>query len=258
MSDSAGRRSKSHDSAYLAEYYDLRAKADVTVLNAQDDAKIYISALKKQVESYYPLDHHGQHLIVLDVGTGTGRVLANLATDAVQDNIPLSNVEFIGVDLLLSASGSVSLLTRSGELLKFLAQAAALLRPRSGRFYLSIKRDLLSTQSTSEPTGENAKSSGLCERHEFPSELYENIVYRQLPVESPTVDGSIKRALYQLQVIKRTNAGHEEVIEENHIESVQRIWKEPELLECFKEAGLECVETTQTSYETYYVLKQAG
>ncbi|EIT75369.1 hypothetical protein AO1008_10854 [Aspergillus oryzae 100-8] len=98
MSDSAGRRSKSHDSAYLAEYYDLRAKADVTVLNAQDDAKIYISALKKQVESYYPLDHHGQHLIVLDVGTGTGRVLANLATDAVQDNIPLSNVEFIGVD----------------------------------------------------------------------------------------------------------------------------------------------------------------
>ncbi|KAK6812309.1 hypothetical protein RU639_011845 [Aspergillus parasiticus] len=307
MSDSAGRRSKSHDSAYLAEYYDLRAKADAMVLNAQDDAKIYISALKKQVESYYPLDHHGQHLIVLDVGTGTGRVLANLATDAVRDNIPLSNVEFIGVDekpsmihralavqqetpsmshvgridwlvgealhlisaellethinqvdLLLSASGSASFLTRSGELLKFLAQAAALLRPRSGRFYLSVKRDLLSTQSATESMGANETSTGLCKREEFWSELYENIVYRQLPIERPTVDGSIKRALYQLQVIKLTNAGHEEVVEETHIESVQRIWKEPELLECFKEAGLECVETIQSSYETYYVLKQAG
>ncbi|KAE8157318.1 hypothetical protein BDV40DRAFT_278767 [Aspergillus tamarii] len=295
------------NSAYLAEYYDLQAKADVKTLNAQDDAKIYLSALTKQVESYYPLDHHGEHLVILDVCTGTGRVLANLATDAVRDDIPLSNVEFIGVDkqpsmihralavqqetpsmshvgridwlvgevlhlisaellethinqvdLLLSASGSVSLLTKPGELLRFLAQAAALLRPRSGRFYLSVRRDLLSTQSTTEPMSENAADTGLCERREFPSELYENIVYRQLPTESPTVEGSIKKAPYQLQVIKRTNAGHEEVIEESHIESVQKILEEPELLRCSKEAGLEFVETIHTLHEIYYVLKQAG
>ncbi|KAE8370764.1 hypothetical protein BDV27DRAFT_119018 [Aspergillus caelatus] len=298
---------KSKNSAYLAEYYDLQAKADVKTLNAQDDAKIYLSALKKQVESYYPLDHHGEHLVVLDVCTGTGRVLANLATDGVRDNIPLSNVEFIGVDkepsmihralavqqetpsmshvgridwlvgealhlisaellethinqvdLLLSAAGSVSLLTRPGELLRFLAQAAALLRPRSGRFYLSVRRDLLSTQSTTDPMSENATYTGLCERREFPSGLYENIVYRQLPIGSPTVEGSIKKTPYQLQVIKWTKADHEEVIEESHIESVQKIWEEPELLKCSKEAGLEFVETIHTLHETYYVLKQAG
>ncbi|OGM40522.1 hypothetical protein ABOM_010632 [Aspergillus bombycis] len=294
MSDSKGCRSTSHDSVYLAEYYDLQAKADVTTLNAQGDAKVYLSALERQMESYYPLDHHGEHLVVLDVGTGTGRVLANLATDAVRDGIPLSNVEFIGVDkepsmihralavqretpsmsqvgridwlvgdvlhlisaellethinqvdLLLSASGSVSLLFRAGELMRFFAQAAALLRPRSGRFYLSVKKDLISTQATTKPTDENATDAGLCERHEFPSELYEGIVYRQLPTESPALDGIIKRTPYQLQVIRRTDAGCEEVIEENHIECVQRIWKETELLECFKEAGLESVGIIQ-------------
>ncbi|GAB1207675.1 hypothetical protein APSETT445_006403 [Aspergillus pseudonomiae] len=305
MSDSKGCRSKSDDSAYLAEYYDLQVKADVATLNAQGDAKVYLSALKRQMESYYPLDHHGEHLVVLDVGTGTGRVLANLATDAVRDNIPLSNVEFIGVDkepsmihralavqretpsmshigridwlvggvlhllsaellethinqvdLLLSASGGVSLLFRAGELVRFFAQAAALLRPRSGRFYLSVKKDLLSTKSTTKPMNENTTDTGSCERHEFPSELHEGIIYRQLPIESPVLDGIIKRTLYQLQVIKRTDAGREEIVEESHIECVQRIWKESELLECFKEAGLECVGIIHASHETYYVLKQ--
>ncbi|KAE8373954.1 hypothetical protein BDV26DRAFT_270906 [Aspergillus bertholletiae] len=307
MSDSKGRRRSSHDSAYLAEYYDLQAKADTAALNAQDDAKIYLSALKSQVKTYYPLDHHGEHIVVLDVNTGTGRVLANLATDAAQNKVPLSNIEFIGVDqkpsmihralavqketpsmsqvgridwlvgealhlistellethinrvdLVLSPSGSVSFLTSPGELLKFFAQAAALLRPRSGRFYLSIENDLLSTQSIAKPMDKNAAYAELCGRHELSSKHYESIVYKQLPIGSPVVDGSIKRALYQLQVIKRTSTGHEEVIEESHIESVQRIWKESELFECFKEASLERVETIRTSHETYYVLKSGA
>ncbi|KAB8235620.1 class I SAM-dependent methyltransferase [Aspergillus alliaceus] len=306
MSDGQGRKSELHDSAYLAEYHNLRARACGTSLNAQDDAKIYTSAFKDQLETYSPLDHHGEHLVILDVGTGAGRVLVNLADHAVRENIPLTNVEFLGVDkepamihramsaqqqarsmsqvgridwlvgealhltssellenhinkvdLLLFAGGSVSHLISPNEPLGFFAQAAALLRPRSGRFYLSVRNDLTSTQLSPQPTKGSTTGVDVHDQCDFPSKLYDGIVYRQLPIESSVVDGPIKTDRYLLQVVKRTDAGGEDIIEENRIETVLRVFREPELLEWFKEAGLEFVEALHTSYETYYVLKQA-
>ncbi|KAE8355894.1 hypothetical protein BDV28DRAFT_155027 [Aspergillus coremiiformis] len=307
MSDRKEHHGPFHNSAYEAEYCDLRAKAHATSRDTQGDAEIYLSALKNQQETYSPLDHHGEHVVVLDVGTGTGRVLVNLANDADTHDLPLTNVEFIGVDkepamihravvaqretqsmlqlsridwlvgealhltsaellenrinqvdLLLFAGGSVSHLIGPDEPLGFFAQAAALLRPRSGRFYLAVRDDLISTRSITRHMEHFEPSVEVHDRRDFPSQLYEGVVYRELSMGQSEVDGSIKTDRYRLQVVKQADTGGEAIIEDHLMNIVLRMWKESELLEWFKKAGLECVETLHASHETYYVLKQAG
>jgi SAM-dependent methyltransferase len=93
----AERPSNFYDSPYLTEYYDLWVEEHKKTLKTQDDALIYLAALKRDLVRERQLSQDNPFTI-LDIGTGTGRVLVNLANDAVHAGIDLSNVELIGVD----------------------------------------------------------------------------------------------------------------------------------------------------------------
>ncbi|KAE8154549.1 S-adenosyl-L-methionine-dependent methyltransferase [Aspergillus avenaceus] len=293
-----------HNSAYFAEYCDLWTKAYMSILDTQGDAQIYISALKDQLGSYSALEHHGEPCVVLDAGTGPGRVLVNLSNDSLQNDISLGRVEFIGVDkepamihralaaqrqtpsmsrlgridwlvaeaihltsfellqnrigrvdLLLFPAGGVSHLVGPDQPRNFFAQAAALLRPGSGRLYLSIRDDMISKRCITKHM-ESATSSGLYDRRDFASERFEGVVYKQFPVQGSRVENQIKTENYRFEAVKRTDNG-EERLEESKIEVALRVWEEAELLDWFREAGLECVKTLHDCSETYYVLKRA-
>jgi len=86
------RESNYYDSVYLADYY----ASLWTEHQALDDVKVYWSYFKDQYQS---LDRDHGPLVVLDVGTGTGRIihsfLQNIANDA---SVSLPSVRFIGMD----------------------------------------------------------------------------------------------------------------------------------------------------------------
>jgi SAM-dependent methyltransferase len=93
------RPSNFYDSPYLAEYYDLRVKANKKPPKVED-AFIFLSLFERDLRRRGRTHQISQDnpFTVLDVGTGTGRVLVNLVNDAVHAGIDLSNVELIGVD----------------------------------------------------------------------------------------------------------------------------------------------------------------
>ncbi|EEH21393.1 hypothetical protein PABG_03609 [Paracoccidioides brasiliensis Pb03] len=97
-SDSEGRKSTFYDSAYLAEYYDLWAEKNAKNLDTKDGTPIYTSILKNALSTRSPPPSLDVPFSILDIGTGTGRVLINLANDGERDSLDLSNVHFIGVD----------------------------------------------------------------------------------------------------------------------------------------------------------------
>jgi SAM-dependent methyltransferase len=88
------RKSNFYDSKYLAEYYDLWTQSNGDAVDLRSDANVYFSALKKSLQVH----HRGEPYTILDVGTGTGRVLINLSDDAVASGPDVSDVELIGVD----------------------------------------------------------------------------------------------------------------------------------------------------------------
>lgn len=106
------RKSNFYDSKYLAEYYDLWTQSNGDAVDLRSDANVYFSALKKGLQVH----HRGEPYIILDVGTGTGRVLINLSDDAVASGLDVSDVELIGVDkeqMMIDRAQAVHLATPS-------------------------------------------------------------------------------------------------------------------------------------------------
>jgi SAM-dependent methyltransferase len=78
-----------YGSDFLADYYDV-----VVVPTLGGDGPTYWAALKKMRELL-----PNSTTRMLDIGTGTGRVIRDLATNIEQDKGDFSNTEFIGLDL---------------------------------------------------------------------------------------------------------------------------------------------------------------
>jgi SAM-dependent methyltransferase len=300
------RPSNFYDSPYLVEYYDLWADANKKTLKTQEDAFVYLSALERDlVRGCTRQLSQDNPFTVLDVGTGTGRVLVNLANDAVNAGIDLSNVELIGVDIepamvqrskdieketesmarvgkvtwalgeavsltsvpalqdrlgrvdaLIFAVGSISHLISPGEPQLFSSQVATLLTPKSGRAYLPIQNDLISSRSISlPPLNTDITWAELNVAQDFPSKLHPGIIYKQYPLEKSEIKGQIKTDNYRFHVVQKADSGDQEVIENNKITVSLRVWDEAEFVQWAKNAGLHCSEIITCDIETYYIFK---
>ncbi|PGH17483.1 hypothetical protein AJ79_01083 [Helicocarpus griseus UAMH5409] len=129
--DTQARKSTFYDSAYLAEYYDLWAEKNVKNLDIKDGVPIYTSILNDHLPIRSPAPSPEVPFAILDIGTGTGRVLINLANNAERDNLDLSNVHFIGVDnepAMLEraekAQATLSSMARVGKVMWAVGEAA--------------------------------------------------------------------------------------------------------------------------------------
>lgn len=93
------RPSNFYDSAYLAEHYDIWTDENAETFDTQGDAIIYWNMLQDLHRRRQPPSTFNDHFVVLDVGTGTGRCLRNLAQDAKHAALDLRDVSFIGLDI---------------------------------------------------------------------------------------------------------------------------------------------------------------
>ncbi|PYI24071.1 S-adenosyl-L-methionine-dependent methyltransferase [Aspergillus violaceofuscus CBS 115571] len=97
-----------YDSPYLAEHYDLFSARFWEPERL--DVPIYLEAFKQARKAHDPTSTHP--FIVLDVGTGSGRVLSGLVLGACQDaqvDLADDDIEFVGLDV------SPHMLSRAAE-----------------------------------------------------------------------------------------------------------------------------------------------
>ncbi|KAJ5974904.1 hypothetical protein N7481_008611 [Penicillium waksmanii] len=261
-----------YHSAYWAELYDFTHDS-FDCLN--EDANIYLDAYK-EMRAGRPLSGPEDEFVFVDIACGTGRVFRQLANSLrAVEQMPKSlshSIKYVQgsatelsamkdfqgpptVDLMTFAAGSITVLMESGQAEKFLAQAAGVLRPETGRAFISVnymfddsrkaKVAKMVERMTENPYSQDTKSV-----------LFPGILYRH-GQESCRREGNLLFWDIPVEVIKKDEKGVESVIKKDVASVGGRVWQDGELLLLAAAAGLELVETRSTSNETMYVLKKA-
>ncbi|KAJ5928369.1 hypothetical protein N7466_007325 [Penicillium verhagenii] len=268
------RDSTFYDSPYLAEHYDIFCEKYLT--EQLKDVPVYWAQLQK-IQSSAP----EQPFVVLDVGTGTGRILHGLASHAAQENHDLSSAQFIGlepsqdmldraakhsqmehigrvaweqgtaldlisvpsldggankVSMLMWAVGSISHLHEPEQPAQFLDQVSKVLVPGTGR----ISRTQRLRPGKTPPR--------------LASRTFPDIVYQTTQLETKTV-GHVQHDDREVLVIKTLPDGTEEVVEKNLVQFKGRLWKENELVDTAKKAGLQLVDVVTAEREAFYIFE---
>ena len=157
------------------------------------------------------------------------------------------------VDLMTFAAGSISMLMEPGQAERFLAQAAGVLRPETGRAFISV-RYVFDDSRQAEQAKMQERMFETSYSQDTPSAAFPGIVYRQ-GEEGYRREGNLVFWDLPVQVIKVDEKGVESVIDTDVASMGGRVWQDGELLLAATEAGLELVETCSSSNETMYIFK---
>ncbi|KAJ6009295.1 hypothetical protein N7522_004311 [Penicillium canescens] len=282
-----------YDSPYLTENWDIISQGSE---GYDSDVIFYWNVFLEVKESSESHENPSVPLIVVDVGTGTGRVLKGLNRYAEQNNLPLPETEFIGIDIsqhmldraaeeTLSQVGSVSWICGSaielstllessskpskvdfvfsavhsvghlihpGELEKFFADVAKLLRLHSGRACISIwKHYLLSTDDEEAKTQYNDIGSlpMVLASKKFPGVLYRNHYHGE------ELANDILASKTNVQVFRQHENGEEEIIESIPTVLRYKMFREPTLLRILESSGLEVLNKETNVMDFVFTLK---
>lgn len=279
------KHSDVYSSQFLVDYYDIVAPNSSSVNDIPFYWRIYEE--HKDVRQPTPVNP----LVVMDLGTGTGRVLHGLGAKAMEAGEDFANAEFLGVDnaqlmldkaeritsgplkgrvrwilgsaldlqpimadradqkidWLIFSIGSISHLSEDGQPETFLKELAKILRPGTGRAYISIYDGSLLKKkeevSFHQPEGVS----------ELPSTMYPGIYYREANHRGE-LKGRVKYVKFDMQVVDR-KYGREEVLESNRVSMKMRQWEPDELTRMLEGTGLSLVESVRGKHETFYVFK---
>jgi ubiquinone/menaquinone biosynthesis C-methylase UbiE len=278
-----GQPNDLYSSPYLVDYYDLVT----TTSQSNNDAFFYwkIYQNERSRRSFTADDP----FILMDVGTGTGRVLHGLGRMSVEANTDFFNTEVLGVDnaahmlekaeqitttplkehvtwingsaldleavmrdrthsqvdLLIFSFGSISHLSKHGQPEAFLNQVSKVLRPGTGRAYVSIydgsilqKRNDIAIHQPKRVTETQSKS--------FPHVLYRESNHRG------DLEGNVKFVKFDLEAV---NNQDQSILEKNEISMKMRQWEVDELVPLSSKTGVAFVESIRGAHETFYVFK---
>ncbi|KAJ5903847.1 hypothetical protein N7504_006230 [Penicillium tannophilum] len=272
-----------YSSSYLADYYDL-----VSTSQSVDDAYFYwkIYQYWRAFRSCTPDDP----FVLMDLGTGTGRVLHDLGRSATEANVDFFNTEVLGVDnaahmlekakrittaplkdhvswingsaidleavmrnrahphidLLIFSFGSISHLSEPGQPETFLNQVSKVLRPGTGRAYVSIFDGSLLHKK------KNIALHHSKEINEIQSKIFPHVVYRGSNHRGD-LEGNIKYVKFDLEVV---NIQDQSILEKNDVSMKMRQWEEDELVPLASKAGVDYVESIRGAHETFYVFEK--
>ena len=151
------------------------------------------------------------------------------------------------VDLLIFSIGSISHLSESGQPETFLNQVSKVLRPGTGRAYVSIYDGSLLKKKENvafhQPEGVT----------EIKSRMYPLITYRESN-HGGTLEGNVKYVKFDLEVLSLVGGG-ENILERNQISMKMRQWEEDEIVHLAAGTGVDFVESKRGKHETFYVFK---
>ena len=280
-----------YGSTYAADYYHSLTQLPGWV----QDKPVYCAAHEnmRNLRKTQPDAKDGPY-IVLDVGTGTGRVIRDLvASLSKHDDANVAATKFLGLDLsqhmldqaarlpmpsksadvawiqgsaldlravpaVDSVSGNIDLLifafssichfTEPGQPEQFLREVARVLRPGTGRAYISIHHSSMSGSDDQAYTDFDSPYK------EVASSVYPGVVYRELKNDG-AVNGNVASWDTDMQVVGKGDGGHERALETFTIHFVLRSWGHDEFPTLASSAGLTVAETLKTDIETFYILQ---
>ncbi|KAJ5211255.1 hypothetical protein N7491_011075 [Penicillium cf. griseofulvum] len=282
-----------YDSPYLTENWDLISQGSE---GYDSDVIFYWNAFLKVKELSESYGNPSVPLVVVDVGTGTGRVLKGLNRYAKQNNLLLPDTEFIGIDIsqhmldraaeetlsqvgrvswrcgsatelstLLKSSSkpskvdfifcavhSVGHLIHPGELEKFFADVANLLRPHSGRACISIwKHYMLSTEDEEAKTQYNDVESPPMV---LASKKFSGVMYRN-HYRGEELANDILASKTDVHVFRQHENGDEEIIETIPTVLRYKMFREPTLMRILESSGLEVLNKETNVMDFVFTLK---
>ena len=277
-----------YSTPYLVDYYDLVAPKSESI----DDASLY---WKVYQDLHSPLIRAPREpFVIMDVGTGTGRVVQGLSNSAALLGDDFFNTKVLGVDnaqhmldkaadnldplfkehvswILGSALDLESIMVQSGykkvDLLIFSIGSISHLSEKGQpeKFLEQVSRVLCPGTGRAYVSiydGSLLEKSEEVTFHqpegvmEIKSQVFPNIMYRESNHRGEVQD-KIKDVTFELQVVEQTDLGAQ-VLETNNISMKMRQWEEDELLTMLPGSGLKFLEKTRGKHETFYVFSTAA
>ena len=281
----AERESDYYDSAYLADYYESLW----TDHPALEDSAVYWSLVRPQIQSKQRAD---AKMLLLDVGTGTGRVIHSLIDRARDDaELSLDAIRFIGVDkspFMLDRArqvkrppagvdaswivGSATALEELAPLADCPAQVHVLIFAFSGinhlyrpgevdGFFSSARRVLrpggLALVSVCMPLLDvkgNHLENPYGKVKEVKSNRLEGILYRERET-GQSIKGNLFINSLKTEVVKLRSDGSEQVLERNNHNIHLTLLSREGLEKSIAAARLEILEEKSIREEVIFVLK---
>ncbi|GKZ38571.1 hypothetical protein AbraIFM66950_010854 [Aspergillus brasiliensis] len=263
------RQATCYNSKYLAEYYDLW-------IGTWSDVQLYSRLLAEMVARNSSDD---DPVRVLDVGTGSGRIIHGLATAQQQEQGAKSRsaVHFLGVDneqhmldphvdqitwvlgsaeelgslpalqknpvggpggiidMIVFACGSIMHFHESAQGHRFFEQIAKVLKPTSGRAYISV------LEALTDGGEELARATQPSEPIVTPSKEFPGIFYRETwPMHK--LIGNVWHTHRHIVVAQKSPDGQETIVENNMDLRKGKVWTEAEMRAYAIAAGLQVVQ----------------
>lgn len=272
-----------YSSPYLVDYYDLVAPNSESI----DDASLYWRVYQ---DLRSPLIRAPREpFVIMDVGTGTGRVVQGLSGSAALIGDDFFNTKVLGVDnaqhmldkaaqnldplfkehvswILGSALDLESVMAQSGyekvDLLIFSIGSISHLSEEGQpeRFLEQVSRVLAPGTGRAYVSiydGSLLEKSEQVSFHqpegvtEIKSHTFPNILYRESNHRGE-VRNKIKDVAFELEIVEQTDLGAQ-VLETNNISMKMRQWDKDELVSMLPGTGLKFLEKIRGKHETFYV-----
>ena len=163
------------------------------------------------------------------------------------------------IDMLTFAAGSISMLYEPADAAeRFLEQVATVLRPETGRAYISM-RYVFDDSRPKEAEAVSMRFAEMERSSDIPSQAHPGIIYRHVEEGAgQRREGNLVFWDLPMEVVEKDAQGHEKILERDVASMGGRVWQAGELLKASTAAGLALVEEIPTSNETMYVFKVAS
>ncbi|KAL8973712.1 MAG: hypothetical protein Q9197_002047 [Variospora fuerteventurae] len=293
-----------YDTDYQVDCQDLYVEHFAEDINFRFDADLYFAGMKDALAARLKLSSNSDEktpLNVIELGTGPGRCLRDLVTDANAAGLPITGANLIGIDrssaqlrraasyqiegpvsvrwvrgeattfaalpeladlrnsidyMILFNGGSICHLVEPREPGAMFAQVTALLRPGSGRAWVSLQNENILSRSLTTKKEVPDWYNELTEDVVLVSKAYAGVRYR-LEKCSPTQrTDRLMRKTTTLSVFRGSPDREElgELVTRNPIDLTLLCWEEAEFVECIEGAGLKIVKAVEGAWQTYYLL----
>lgn len=276
-----------YSSPYVAEYYDLTNNS----IAASSDRTVYWNAYQT-MRDLRP--HDGVPYVILDVGTGSGRVIRDLAAQILEANLPRLEGKFIGLDIeqhmlnratkkpikgldpgqiswilgsalelseifpssnggtgqfdmVIFPYGNISHLIEPGEPECFLHQLAKVVKPGTGRAYISIVHML---------AAKDENPAWLVEMdapNEIPSQDFPNVTYRW-ETKDIYLEGNLRKFVCLMSVSQKQPGLPNRILETRTVYESFRTWGVGEFEGMVAQSSLYIVEKITGKHEDIYCL----
>lgn len=154
--------------------------------------------------------------------------------------------------MVLFNGGSIFHLTEPGDPEAMFAQVVRLLRPGSGRAWVSLQNENILSRSLTMFKEDPDWMDELDGDVVLDSKAYPGVRYRMGKCSAQRTGRLIRKT--QMFSVYRETADREELLTRNPVDITSLCWEEKDFVKCIEDAGLNVVKAVEGPWQTYYLI----